>query len=89
MTDDAPVHTISGSTIIMDDGGYKRIHFVDCDLIYRGGKPPQITGCRFSNCRWRFEQQAANTLGFLQAMAADPGMRDFVEVSVMGPKVDE
>ncbi|PTW60067.1 hypothetical protein C8N35_10567 [Breoghania corrubedonensis] len=65
--------TISGrdfisETIVIDGYSLENCRFRDCRLVYRGGEPPKIRGCRFDACRWEFDGAAARTLQFLAAL---------------------
>ncbi len=51
--------------IVLDGNDYYDCQFANCNLIYRGGEPPDIRDCSFSGCRVTFEGSAGNTVTFL------------------------
>ncbi len=57
-----------GESLIVDGLAFKGCRLTDCRLIYRGGPPPSIKACRFDNCRWEFEDAAAQSLVFLTGL---------------------
>ena len=52
-------------------------------MVYQGGLPPVLRGCNFSDCRWSFGNEAANTLGFLSGFY-NGGFADLVESTFHG-----
>ncbi len=58
----------TGETLVVDGLAFDGCTLTDCRLIYRGGPPPAIKACRFDNCRWEFEDAAAQTLVFLTGL---------------------
>jgi len=58
--------------------------FIDCEfknaqLIYQGGQQPSFSNCRFTQSRFEFEGEAANTVNFLRGMLnPQSNMRHFV-----------
>ena len=54
----------------LDDNEFENCTFSGASLIYRGGAPPSLNGCNFTNVRFNFQGSAANTVAFLKAMSA-------------------
>jgi hypothetical protein len=48
----------------LDGQTFERCVFVNCDLIYRGGAIPMISGCTFVSCEWLLRDAALRTLGY-------------------------
>ena len=59
-------------TVTLDGNEFDICIFDGCSLVYRGGPPPILNDCQFAGTRFQFEGAAANTVAFVQAMAA-PG----------------
>jgi hypothetical protein len=55
-------------TIILDGETFEDCEFRNCRLVYAGGEPPELTGCRFEDCEWKFEEAAARTLEQLRRL---------------------
>ncbi|MDB5446703.1 MAG: hypothetical protein JWQ97_2020 [Phenylobacterium sp.] len=55
-------------TVILDGESFSDCEFAACRLVYSGGKAPQLEGCRFDECEWKFEEAAAQTLSYLKLM---------------------
>lgn len=55
-------------TIVLDYGEFRDMRFDQCELVFRGGRPPTLANNEFVNCTWTFEQEAANTASFLKAL---------------------
>ncbi|MEM7301693.1 MAG: hypothetical protein AAF468_11475 [Pseudomonadota bacterium] len=60
--------TFSGGDLELDAKEFHNCTFNHCNLIYRGGLPPAMSGCSFNNCGWQFGDDAARTLGFLSGL---------------------
>jgi hypothetical protein len=56
------------STEVLDGNVYKACEFTKCRLVYRGGLPPSVSQCRFSDCEWFFEDAADRTVAFMKAI---------------------
>jgi hypothetical protein len=56
--------------IVVSGRRFERCVFVDCELVYRGGRVDLIANS-FDGCRWAFEGPAAETLGFIGALCRD------------------
>lgn len=41
----------------------------ECKLVFKGGRPPIMTGCDFIDCEFILEGEAMNTLFFLGSIA--------------------
>lgn len=59
--------TFTGRRVHVDDVEFLNCRFVDCDLIYEGGRF-SLNGCSFEACRWHFTRAAANTLQLMAAL---------------------
>ncbi|MBD9528661.1 hypothetical protein IB235_17735 [Paracoccus sp. PAR01] len=70
--------TFRNETIEIDGIAFSMCTFENCTLVFRGGKPPGIMGCRFNDCFWSFGGPAANTMSFLTGLARG-GMQSVVE----------
>ncbi|HEV2747734.1 MAG TPA: hypothetical protein VGW34_10615 [Allosphingosinicella sp.] len=71
-------------TVYLDGNEYYRCSFVDCRLVYQGGRVPVIQeGQGAIRCVFAFEGPAANTMTFVKALA-DPrsGVQDVVERAI-------
>ena len=56
--------------IVVSDRHFERCKFVDCELVYRGGRVGLVANS-FDCCRWSFEGAAADTLSFVGALCRD------------------
>ena len=56
--------------IVVSGRRFERCKFVDCELVYRGGRVDLVANS-FDSCRWAFEGPAAETLGFVGALCRD------------------
>ena len=63
-------NSFSRCAVELDDTDFTDCKFDDCELVYRGGRPPTMDSCSFTNTRFKFEGAAANTVAFLKAMAS-------------------
>ncbi|HEX5377045.1 MAG TPA: hypothetical protein VFW47_00645 [Phenylobacterium sp.] len=57
-------------TVALDGERFDDCEFRDCRLVYGGGAAPVFRNCKFTNCDWRFDGAAGNTLEHLRAMWA-------------------
>ncbi len=55
--------------IKLDGKTFTDIQFVDAQLVYDGGLPPNFVNCRFQNSNFTFDKEAGNTCNFLRGMA--------------------
>ena len=63
----------------LDGNEFDNCTFSGASLIYRGGTPPRLSGCSFTDFKFEFQGAAANTVAFLQAMAtANSGLQSVV-----------
>lgn len=60
-------HFVS-ETVTLDGRGFVDCTFDRCRLVYAGGLPPGLSGCRFEGCTWEFDEAAARTLQFLTGL---------------------
>lgn len=54
--------------VALDGKVFDGCDFQRCRMVYKGGQPPKIVGCNFSDCLWEFEGAAAQTLTFLTGL---------------------
>lgn len=75
-------------TVMLDGETFRDCAFAACRLVYSGGEPPKFEGCRFSDCEWKFEGAAAQTLSYLKLMwsvGAKPAVQTMIkEITVAG-----
>jgi hypothetical protein len=55
-------------TVVLDGETFSHCEFAACRLVYSGGEPPKFESCRFTDCEWKFEEAAAQTLSCLKLM---------------------
>jgi hypothetical protein len=60
--------TYSHETVLVEADTFSDCEFRDCRLVYTGGEPAVMTGCKFVDCEWKLEDAAANTLVHLKLM---------------------
>ncbi len=60
--------TFTNADVGLDNNDFINCKFENCNLIYRGGSPPNITGCSFGEFRITFADSAANTLNFFSVL---------------------
>lgn len=60
--------SFKNSAVELDDNQFFGCTFQKCKLIYRGGKPPSIADCSFTEISIAFEDYAQNTLVFMTAL---------------------
>jgi hypothetical protein len=71
--------SFTNSTVPLDGNEFVNCLFDNCELIYQGGIPPQLSDNSFNNFKIVFRGPAANTIAFVKAMAApDSGMQKIV-----------
>jgi hypothetical protein len=58
----------SGEPVEMDGSTFEGCTFTKCNLIYRGSTPPGLSGCRFEDCAWEFDDAAGRTIAFLRGL---------------------
>jgi hypothetical protein len=75
-------------TVLLDGEAFSDCEFAACRLIYAGGAAPKFEGCRFSDCDWKFEEAAAQTLSYLKLMwnvGAKPAVQTMIkEITAAG-----
>jgi hypothetical protein len=52
----------------LDANSFKNCRFDDVVLVYRGGHPPDLVGCKFGNFKMLFAEAAGNTVLFMKAL---------------------
>jgi hypothetical protein len=65
----------SDEAIKLDGQSFNNCAFVRCKLVYSGSGPVGLRGCRLTDSAFHFDGAAGNAVAFLNALAADPGMR--------------
>ena len=58
--------TFNRETVTLDGESFYDCDFQTCRLIYSGGELPNFNDCRFDDCEWKFEDNAARTLAHLK-----------------------
>ena len=69
-------------TVVLDGEVFSGCEFDACRLVYSGGEPPQFERCSFTNCEWKFEGPAAQTLSCLKLMwgaGAKPAVQTLIK----------
>jgi hypothetical protein len=74
--------TFRNERVSLDENAYEQCDFVVCDLVYSGSGTVSLVGCSFRDCAFRFEGAAGNVVAFLNALAADPGLRSALPLIV-------
>lgn len=67
--------TYEKETITLDDHSFEDCTFIGCRLVYSGVGTVGLSGCRLHECSFHFEGAAGNAVAFINALAADPGLR--------------
>ena len=63
----------------LDGDEFYNCTFSGALLIYLGGPPPSLSGCSFTDVKFEFRGAAANTVAFIQTMAApNSGLQEVV-----------
>lgn len=68
----------AGGDIEIDNTDWDDNVFNQCVMVYRGGPLPFMSNNRFVDCKWRFEDGAARTIGLLQSLHRE-GFTDLTE----------
>jgi len=58
----------SGERILLDGKHFENCTFEHCDLVYRGGVPPNFVRSDFAAPRFVFEEAAQSTIQFMSAI---------------------
>ncbi|MEO6340657.1 MAG: hypothetical protein ABIO39_11495 [Caulobacteraceae bacterium] len=69
-------------TVVLDGENFSNCEFAACRLVYSGGEPPKLESCRFTDCEWKFEGPAADTLASLKLMwsvGAKPAVQSLIK----------
>ncbi|MFK5883029.1 MAG: hypothetical protein QM489_01665 [Candidatus Izemoplasma sp.] len=66
-------NTYKGGRVILDNNGFTKCIFIDCQLVFSGNGPVELNNCSFTNVKWVFSGPAENTLKFLKAMYSGMG----------------
>jgi hypothetical protein len=74
----------------LDDKLFVKCSFTRCILVFSGGAGGGLTQCTISNCVWKFEGAAANTIGFMATMYhAGQGGKDLIEGAIRNIQAGE
>ncbi len=79
--DNRPV--VKGEVVKLDYASLRDTIYVHCKLVFAGGRPPSIVGCDITECEFIFENEAMNTLHFMQSLA-HAGDGDLVVKQMLG-----
>jgi len=60
--------SFSGERILLDGKHFEDCTFEHCDLVYRGGVPPNFVRSDFAAPRFVFEEAAQSTIQFMSAI---------------------
>jgi hypothetical protein len=52
----------------LDNQSYKDCTFDECEIVYSAKGRVSLDGCKFNNCRYRFDGAAGNTIKMLAAL---------------------
>jgi hypothetical protein len=79
------VHTDSvfrDAAVELDGDEFRGCQFFNCRLIYRGGSPPKMAHCKFSQSKFEFLDAARHTLDFIRAIyhGMGPGGQEIIEL---------
>ena len=58
----------SGERVILDGKHFENCSFDTCQLVYRGGMPPNFVRCDFAAPRFVFQEAAQNTVQLMSAI---------------------
>jgi len=65
--------------LTLDGKTFTDCEFKNAQLVYKGGPAPSFINCRFTQSRFVFEDEAANTVNLLRGMLQpQTGMRAFL-----------
>ena len=78
---------VENQIVELDYREFKDQHFINCKLVFKGGRPPSLTGCTLEESEFVFEGPAWNTVAFLRAFAGEgnAGGKDLV-LAILGFK---
>ncbi len=76
---------VRGEIVKLDYSTLRDTVYLECKLIFEGGRPPILINCDFRNCEFIFEGAALNTQMFL-TLLANSGAADLVVNSMLGLK---
>ena len=60
--------TYRNERVELDGGSFVNCSFEECEMVYSGGPPPRMEGCRISGGSWSFAGAAANTVAFMHGL---------------------
>jgi hypothetical protein len=67
-------------SVILDGNEFIDCKFHNCELIYRGGELPKLERCEFTQCSWKLDGAAKQTILFLRSIYhSGPGGKELVE----------
>lgn len=73
--------TFANQDVLLDGNSYINCKFRECKIIFGARGPVGLVDCNFNRCRWGFDGPAADTITFMAAMYAVPGMKDVLEAT--------
>lgn len=72
MTERVEGATFAEQTVQLDGRRFVSCSFDGCSIVYAGG-PAEVLACTFTDCVWRLEGRAANTVTLLGGLGASDG----------------
>lgn len=76
-------------TVVLDGESFSDCDFAVCRLVYSGGNAPKFDSCRFTDCEWKFEGAAAQTLSclkFMWSVGAKPAVQSMIKEITAAPR---
>jgi hypothetical protein len=72
---------ITDENVKVDGKTFRNCRFVNCRIIYAGGKVPEFTDCVFESCQWVFDGPAENTIQYFALLSNGLGLggRELIE----------
>ncbi|MGY9050177.1 hypothetical protein P775_28555 [Puniceibacterium antarcticum] len=60
---------IKSEVVELDYKKFENLTFENCTLVFKGGRPPELTDVTISECEFVFEGSAMNTVQMMQLIA--------------------
>src|SRR5215218_1853227 len=72
---------ITDENVVVDGKTFNNCRFVECRILYKGGKVPEFTNCAFESCQWVFDGPAENTIQYFALLYTGLGLggREIIE----------
>lgn len=68
----------TAEVVHLDYQEFHNVSFLNCQMIYAGGRAPSLSACDFFDCEFIFEGAALNTARFIAGMLNNGGgLREF------------